>query len=365
MAASSGGARVCLAMTVRNAAATLPRLAGSLDGVIDEWFIVDAGSTDNTPEVVQDCFGHLPGTLQQLPWLDDRANAERLLELSGGLISPTHLLLLEQDTVVEVEPSFHDDLAAVDEHCLLVVVRRRLFEHRQGLLVRLGPKWTYGSERYMRLRAEAPIASADFDSLRVIELGDREDRTEVLDERLQLLMEQLSSAPGDAGLSFEVALHYRDLGQWEAALAMFQETLAGGTDPTVTFCCVYQIAEMQLILGRHAEAAWSFMEAVQVDPTRIEPFHRLGRMLNEQARWEAAVVWLEEGAARDRSPRGLFPETWVSAWGIDFELAIARWWTGGHDSANEMFTELLRRPDLPPPFRDACEHNLALGGPQR
>lgn len=351
-------------MTVRNAAGTLPRLAASLDGVIDEWFIVDAGSDDDTATVVTEVFGHLPGELVQAPWVSERANAERLLERAGELGSPSHLLLLEQDMVVEADPSFHDDVAASDAHLLLPLVRRRLFEHRQALVVRTGPQWTYGTEPYLRLRASAPVSSAPIDSLRVVQMDDRGDRREILDENVRLLVDRLPTDQDDAHLRFELALHYRDLARWDAALESFREALAVGADPEVTFTCVYQIAEMHLLAGRPAEAAWSYMEAVQLDPTRIEPFHRLGRLLNDQARWEAALVWLEHGAALDRRPQGLHPETWVSAWGIDFELAIARWWTGAQDQANETFEALLLRPDLPQPFRNACEHNLALGGPR-
>ena len=357
--------RVCLAMTVRNAAATLPRLAASLEGVVDEWFIVDTGSTDATVSVIEEVFGHLPGTLHQASWVDARTNAENLLGMVSALNSPSHLLLLDQDVVVEVEPTFREDLAAADAHCLMVTVRRRLFEHRQAVLVRTGPEWTYGTEGYLRLQASAPVSSSDFDGLRVVALDDRHDRAEILDENVGRLLDQLSATPGDSDVAFEVALHYRDLGRWDEAVRSFREVLAIGADPDVSFYCVYQIGEMQFFAGRHAEAAWSYMEAVQLEPSRIEPFHRLGRLLNAQARWEAAAVWLERGAALGREAHGLFPETWVLAWGVDFELAIARWWTGGQVVANQMFEGLLHRPDLPQPFREACEHNLALGGPQR
>ena len=357
--------RVCLAMTVRDAVTTLPRLAASLDGVIDEWFVVDAGSTDGTVELVHELFGHLPGVLQEAHWEDTRANAEQLLKAVSRLSTPTHILLMEQDSVAEASPSFRDELAAEDAQCLMLMVRRRLFEHRQPLLLRVGPEWTYGEQGYLRLRATAPVATADFDGLRVIYFDDREDREEVLDENVKLLLEQLSTTPESSDLAFEVALHYRDLGRWEDALAAFRETLAIGADRDVTFYCIYQIAEMHFFAGRNAEAAWSYMEAMQIDPSRIESFHRLGRLLNSQARWEAALVWLERGAGLDRGHRGLFPETWVSAWGVDFELAIARWWTGAQETANSVFEALLHRPDLPQPYRDACENNLALGGPQR
>lgn len=358
---SAGGeVRLCLAVVAHDAADTLPRLAASVAGVIDEWFVLDAGSTDGTAEIAQQCFGDVPGTVQRGTWVDPRANAEALLAAASTLSRPTHLLVVDQDAVVEVGSTFRDDLAASDAHCFLAPVRRRLFEHRQPVVLRLGPAWTYGTEGFMRLQAAAPVATEPLDSLLVVALDDRADREAVLEEEVNLLLAQMSSEPTDAGLALELALHYRDLGRWDRALEAFGEALELGTDPQTAYACIYQSAEMHLHADRLADAAWGYTAAIQADPARIESYHRLGRLLNHQARWEAAVVILERGASLDRRPRGLYPETWVLAWGIDFELAIARWWTGRREEADAAFRVLLGRPDLPPAYREACEHNLAL-----
>lgn len=352
---------ICLVMTVRNAAVTLPRLAASLDGVIDEWFIIDAESSDDTASVVQSAFGHLPGSLSTEAWVGHRANAESLVSQAARLTGPSHLLLVGQDAVVEALPEFREELATSDAHLVSVPVRHGGLEHYQPAILRVGPDWTYGGEGYMQLQASAPVASGTLDSLRIVAFGDRADREEVLNEALQHLLTQISVNPQSPDLAFEVALHHRDLGNWEQSLEAFRQALDAGAGPAMAFFCHFQIGEMHQILGRFAEAAWSYFEAMQWDPERVETFHRLGRLLNAQARWEAARIWLEEGATRDRSPRGLFPEPWVSAWGIDFELAVARWWTGHQESAEATFRWLLERPDLPAAFREACEHNLRLG----
>jgi len=354
---------ICVAISVRNGAETLSRLASSIEGVVDEWLIIDAESTDETAEVVRSAFGHIPGTLVSEPWVDRRANAESLLRQASALTGPSHILLVGQDVIVEALPSFRKDLAEMDAHLISVPMQHGGLEHYQPVLIRTGPEWTYGDEGYMRLQASAPVASATLDSLRVVAVGDRSDRGDLLDESLQQLLKQVSANPQSPDLAFEVALHHRDLGQWDDALRAFREALDVGAPPAMAFFCHFQIGEMHQFLGRYPDATWSYLEAMQWDPQRIEPFHRLGRLLNAQARWEAARVWLEEGVKRDRSARGLFPETWVTAWGVDFELAIARWWTGQQDEANATFRWLLERPDLPAAFREACEHNLRLGSP--
>lgn len=351
---------IALVMIVRNASATLPRLVASLDGVVEEWLVVDAGSADDTPTVVNDLLGHLPGRLEHRPWVNASHNGTELLSLARDLVQPSHLLLLEPDMTVEVAPGFRDRLALATGQRLLVTVRRPLFEIRQPLLLRTGPQWSFEGDGFTRLVSEVPVATQNFDDLMVVHHVDSPDRPVVLDENVALLLAQQDNRPEDAELSFHLALNYRDLGRVDQALSAFSQALELSSSPDVIFYCALQIGDLHHRNANLAEAAWSYLEAVQIDPLRAEGFHRLGRLLNEQARWQAAKVWLERGAGLSPAGHGLFVETWVESWGLEFELAIARWWTGDRDAADATFADLAERPDVPAVYRQACHQNLAL-----
>lgn len=354
---------VCAVIATRNDAVSLPRLAESLTGVIDQWLVVDFGSTDDTVAVAARAFGHVPGQVIQRPFVDPIRNGNEVLKLAGGLPEPSHLLIVQPDMVVEAAPTFRQALASQAAQRLSVVVRRPLFEARQPLLVRTGPSWFYDGWGYQRLASEAPVASADFDALRVLHHMDRSERASELNEEVKAILAVLGDSgegDDDPNITLQLAMNFRELGRTDEAVDAFARCMASSSSPDLTFYCAYQIGEMHHRAGRHAEAAWSYLEATQVDPERPEAFHRLGRLLNEQARWEPARVWLEHAVALPPPQHGMFPESWVTAWGITFELAIAMWWTGGRESADAMFATLLERNDLPPAFRRACEQNLAL-----
>jgi hypothetical protein len=359
-AMTPAGVHVALVMLVRNAGATLERLVGSLDGVIDEWLVVDVGSVDDTPQMVDDLLGHLPGRLVHRPWVDAVANGTELLAMARDLAQPSHLLMLEPDMTVEATSGFRDRLATSGGQRLLVTVRRPLFEIRQPLLLRTGPRWAFEGSGYTRLVSEVPVASENFDGLMVVHHVDSPDRPVVLDENVKLLLAQQDHRPEDADLAFHLGLNYRDLGNVEQALQSFTQALDLSSSPDVIFYCALQIGDLHHRVGNLAEAAWSYLEAVQADPLRAEGFHRLGRLLNEQARWQAAKVWLERGADLAPVSHGLYVETWVESWGLEFELAIARWWTGERDAADASFADLAERPDVPAPYRQACNQNLAV-----
>jgi tetratricopeptide (TPR) repeat protein len=360
MAMTPASVHVALVMMVRNAADTLERLVGSIDGVVDEWLVVDVGSADDTPSVVSDLLGHLPGRLEHRRWVDAAHNGTELLAMARDLVQPSHLLLLEPDMTVEVAPGFRDRLAGAGGQRLLVTVRRPLFEIRQPLLLRTGPRWSFEGRGFTRLTSEVPVATEDFDDLLVVHHVDSPDRPVVLDENVAILLAQQTHRPEDAELAFHLALNYRDLGRHADALLAFGQALNLSSTSDVIFYCALQIGDLHHRMGNLAGAAWSYLEAVQVDPLRAEGFHRLGRLLNEQARWQAAKVWLERGAGLTPVRHGLFVETWVESWGLEFELAIARWWTGERNAADAAFADLAERPDVPAPYRQACHQNLAL-----
>ncbi|MFM8861360.1 MAG: glycosyltransferase, partial [Acidimicrobiia bacterium] len=115
--------KICLAMIVRNETRTLPRLVASLDGVIDEWCIIDTGSDDGTPEVVHELLGHLPGRLEHRPWKDFGHNRTELVRLCRTLPGVTHLLLADADMTMSITEDFRTQLGRQSCPMLLVPVR--------------------------------------------------------------------------------------------------------------------------------------------------------------------------------------------------------------------------------------------------
>jgi glycosyltransferase involved in cell wall biosynthesis len=70
-------------MIVRNEAAVLERLAGSVTGFIDHWTIVDTGSTDDTASVARRCFDGVPGQLIDDEWRGFGPSRNAALEAAG------------------------------------------------------------------------------------------------------------------------------------------------------------------------------------------------------------------------------------------------------------------------------------------
>lgn len=354
------GVRVCLAMIVRNEAQTMPRLVATLDGIIDEWLIVDTGSDDGTPEVVGELLGYLPGRVEHRPWVNFGHNRTELVELCAGLDGVTHLLLADADMEFTATADFRAALAAEPADTLMVRVDSGDHEFRQSYLVRTGPRWHYEGPTHEYLASHDEVTVANFDALSITHHGDGGNRADKFERDEALLTAHLDAHPDDPRSMFYLAQTYRDLGRADEAIVTYERRAAMGGWAEEVYYSLLRVGELHHDAGRLPEAVWAWQRAVQARPQRPEAYHRLGRCLNEASQWEPARVWLERASALGPCDDLLFVERWVEQWGIEFELAIARWWTGDRARADATFAALAERTGVPATVVEACRRNLAL-----
>jgi tetratricopeptide (TPR) repeat protein len=352
--------RICLAMIVRNEANVLPRMVASLGGVVDEWLVVDTGSTDATPQVLEGLLGHLPGQVEHRAWRNFGYNRTELVQMATRREGVTHLLLLDADHTVDVDADWRAQLAAESAQQLMVPVDSGDIEFHQSYLVRAGLPWRYEGATHEYLTCDEPVERATFNALRIFHHADGGSRHDKFERDLGLLLGSLRDEPDEPRATFYLAQTYRDLGRSEEALVTYERRAALGGWPEEVYYSLLQVGEMHHLAGRAAEAAWAWQRALQSRPSRPEAFHRLGRLLNENSQWQAARIWLEHAATMAPTDDLLFVERSVEQWAIDFELAVARWWTGDRADADATFARLAERNDIPDAVRDACRRNLKL-----
>jgi len=99
--------RISLCMIVRDMESLIPEFVAHLDGIYDQWVVVDTGSTDQTPAQL----AAAGAELHHLPWADDFAQArnESLRHATGDWI-----LVLDSDEFPE--PGFAAELRALVEN---------------------------------------------------------------------------------------------------------------------------------------------------------------------------------------------------------------------------------------------------------
>ena len=352
--------RICLAMIVRDESQSLPRLVASLGDIVDEWCIIDTGSTDGTPELVQDLLGHLPGRLEHRPWKDFGHNRTELVRLCRTLPGVTHLLLADADMTFVAADDFRERLAEQTAPMLLVPVESGAHVHRMPYLVGNDVDWYYESPTHEYLTADVRVDIAPFDALVVIHHADGGARADKFERDRHLLEARIIERPDDLRSVFYLARTLQTLGRGDEAIAMYERRIAMGQWEQEIHVSLREIGQIHADAGRAAEAVWAWQRAIEQRPSRPEAYYRLGRLLNASSLHIAARLWLERAMQLDPSDDELFVERWIEQWGLRFEHAVACWWTGDRPSADAVFAELAERPDVPDGVRDVCRSNLAL-----
>ena len=97
-------------MIVRNETAVIRRCLDSVKSILDYWVICDTGSTDNTPEIIQETLSGIPGELHRAQWVDFGHNRTQALKLAKD--KADYHLLLDADMTLNVTGEFREKPAA-------------------------------------------------------------------------------------------------------------------------------------------------------------------------------------------------------------------------------------------------------------
>lgn len=204
---------VTLVSIVKNEEAALPRLLDSVKDLIDNYCIVDTGSTDGTVEVLED-HGIAPHRREWVSFGHNLTEAFALAKDRGNW-----LLRLDADMTIEAHPGLKDWLR--DEACAdgyNVELCESGTSWRLPLLVRGGLDWRYVGPTHEYLDADGR-SFRDLMGLKVIHHADGTNRAEKFERDIALLAEGVER--GDARSIFYTAESLRCLGMVPEAVEMF------------------------------------------------------------------------------------------------------------------------------------------------
>jgi tetratricopeptide (TPR) repeat protein len=361
----------CLCMIVRDESAVIERLLDSVKGLIDTWVICDTGSSDGTQDLIRGALVGVPGELHQTEWVDFGHNRTELLRLAEGRAD--YLLLLDADMIIRIEGERPTGLTA-DSYFLRFPGDP---EYWLKVLVSGRRRWSYFgvTHEYIALD-EGPDAAPEHNerlgTLAIDHLADGGVRADKFERDARLLERDLQRDDGNARTVFYLAQTYRDLGNPEQAIQLYERRAAMGGWEEEVFYSLYQSGVLRAQKGDWAAAMATLVKAFEHRPARIEPLYELASRLRQREQYETAYLFARRGLDRPIPPDLLFVHPWIYQWGMLFEFSICAYWVGDTKNALRACARLLKIPQLPDAYREQtklnrgfCEQRLAANRGQR
>lgn len=279
-------------MIVRDEVDGIAEMLATVKPVVGSWCIVDTGSSDETPAVLERELAGIPGKLHHRPWKNFAINRTEALQLAQG--SAHYHLMLDADHRLEVDGE-RPDLTA-DSYMIRIQGTGNL-EWRLPLLTRDGVRFEYRGAAHSYLASPYSVTEEPLDWL--IVHGGPGASVEKLERDRELLTEAFRENPGDTRTVFYLARTHDDLDEWKPAITFYRlRARMGGWQEEV----YYSRYRLGCLLCKHvsfAQGADELMGAWRDRPGRIEALRALANAANavaDKASWPTDALFVERHA---------------------------------------------------------------------
>lgn len=255
-------------MIVKNEARGIEETLNSCKHLIDRWDIVDTGSTDETPALIQKCLQDVPGTLHFRPFVDYSTTRNAALDLCD---SEWALLLSGDEAVTWADRDMlHAFLGSSKhaEHPVTINFGGIRFQHLRLVRPAISGRYVGVTHEVIPPRDQGKLAPFVMRSGRA-----GEDRTARWEQDRRLL--EAEAHKGDPRTLFYLAQTYECLGLIELARETYIRRAEGGVG------YVDEHWEAMVRAGRQGSLKW-LMKAIEMRPHRAEPWYYLGLLTNNK-----------------------------------------------------------------------------------
>jgi glycosyltransferase involved in cell wall biosynthesis len=349
------GAKLCLAMIVKNEAHNMRRCLESVKDVISYWVICDTGSTDGTQKLIQDMMAEwgIPGELHERPWVDFSTNRTESLRLAKDKAEYT--LIMDADDYLEFpgDKNVFKDLK-LDQYQLRI--NHGGLDYTRVQLVRNDYEWKYVGVLHEYL--EGPKDARLFPP---VVLNNVMIRASASDTRngfsgkkkyisdALILEKALLDDTIDPGLksryTFYLAQSYRDAGMYERSIVAYQQRVDLGGWEEEVYYAKYMIARLKAILQhKEEEVINTFLKAWEYRPSRVDALFDLIIYLRDKERYALAWGLVSIGIKIPPTRDSLFVRSDIQQWRMLDEYSIMAARTGNRDEAIKAAKTLIESP---------------------
>lgn len=276
--------RVTLSGIVKNESKIIERCLDSCKGIVDYIAITDTGSTDNTPNIIEDWCkrNNIPCNVVRSKWVNfSHSRTEALRNSENAFPDTDYLLLLDADMILE-NHGFKKDSLTEDAYYLE--------QYNPGIrysnvrLVSTKRKWFYVGVTHEYITSSDNYNAIDLHELKIYDIGDGGSKSDKYTRDIKLLSDELKKKDLNEDIrsryTFYLAQSYYDTKQYSKALRYYRErTQLNGYDMEVWYA-MYKMGLCLKELDRWDEAEIQLLNAYSMKSYRCEP---LTEIMNHHA----------------------------------------------------------------------------------
>ena len=341
--------RISMVAIVKNEEAVLERCVKSVEPIVDEFIIIDTGSTDKTKDIIRKY-----GSLHELPYTTEVETKQKAIEKATG----DYILLMDADEWVAQNVQ---KLRQYADHNI-PVVSARIFDvtyhnsvvtnkYYRNRLFKNDEQSTYsgpGAHGYIRNQTP-PIVDRSIIVYHCHDhkVGDPEKEQSKIDRTLGPLREAVKKNPEDSRAWFYLArtLMGNKTQKFQEAIECYQHylSLITSTFGEERWWAVYDIARCYFYMQDYDNCSIACDRAIEMDQDRAEGYVLKGRIYYIREQWANAAFYFQEAMTKKEPDSQLFVdprEYWD--YPADF-LATCKYKLGDVWGALELTRDLIGR----------------------
>lgn len=347
-------------MIVKNEAHVLEGLLRSVAPLIDTWTIVDTGSTDGTPELIERVMAELgvPGHLHHRPWRNFGANRTEALELAKGTAA-YHWVIDADDLIVGTLKFPELTLPSYQ------IRYGKEFTYRRSQLFRDDLPWRYEGVLHEFPTCDREVESGVIEGDYYIEsrrLGARSKDPQKYLKDAQVLEEALKEEPENARYWFYLGQSYFDAGNFEKSLEAYRHRVGMQGWIEEVYFAQLRVGLCAEQLNRPlSEITLPLLEAFRIRSVRAESLYHLSRILRLREQYDVAVMFARHGLTVKRPSDLLFVDAACYDYRIADEFSVSAYYAKSDVICREGYEickQLAARSDIPEEIRARAVGNL-------
>jgi glycosyltransferase involved in cell wall biosynthesis len=352
---------IALNMIVKDESHVIDDLLRSVAPFIHYWTIVDTGSTDDTPNIIERTFAELGinGQLYHRPWKDFGWNRSEALALARG--TAQYHFVIDADDTVHGAP----DLSNLVSPAYYVRFGGQGSTYYRQQLFRDDLPWRYEGILHEYPTCDVAIETEYLQGDFYITSGRTGARSRdpfKYSKDAELLEQALAKDPGNTRYQFYLGQSYFDAKEYEKAIEAYRTRVTQKGYEEEVFWSLYRIGLALIEIERPIEiVVGAMLAAYQFRPSRAESLHSLAFYLRAKKQFDLAALMAMQATMIPRPDDLLFVDRSIYHHKAFDELAVSGYYStnlkrAGYDACKS----LVVRAGIPEAVRERSLKNLTL-----